>query len=571
MLGKIHNIVIIYLTKIRTKYKKLKRGIKNILKTVKKSISRKKNKLNRDLVRLKNSHFLRKNINKLLQFCICDNKYFERVKGEVEIIPDSNGCRFYERYDTKIGIIADEFLYNSYKDVALFYPVTPTNYMEVAGQTDVLLVVSAWRGLDNEWQKMYKEGTETNTALNKVIDTYKKAEKKVVFYSKEDPPNYEVFLSIAGKCDFIFTSAKEKIESYKEDCSNENVNCLKFGINPLYHNPIGINVNKKNREVIFSGSWVKKYPERIKEQGIIFDGVLSGKYKLRIIDRCYERNEWSFFFPIKYYKYISPSIKHEYLQKVHKLYDFAINVNSVQNSETMFANRVYELQANGNILISNDSTGVKNEFSTVEIVHSKEQVKDFLKNIKEEEIQKRKVESIRSVMSNHTTFDRVGELLTICGFEAKQKQRNVLIVAKEVDEKTEKMFSMQTYKYKRLCSFAELPTEVEDCDMFCFWDGRSQYGEHYLEDMINAFKYTACDYITKNNYLSNKNMTGTIEREHIYTDCIDNIYATVFWYSNEVFSMISRCIEDGKKSIVMPNGYSIDHFEYEETQLCGNN
>ena len=46
----------------------------------------------------------------------------------------------------------------------------------------------------------------------------------------------------------------------------------------------------------------------------------------------------------------------------HRLFRWAINVNSVKYSETMFANRVYELQAMGNLLLTNYSMGVNNKF-----------------------------------------------------------------------------------------------------------------------------------------------------------------------------------------------------------------
>ena len=49
-----------------------------------------------------------------------------------------------------------------------------------------------------------------------------------------------------------------------------------------------------------------------------------------------------------------PAIDYAELLRIHKLYDWAVNINTVKHSETMFAARVYELQAMGNLLISND-------------------------------------------------------------------------------------------------------------------------------------------------------------------------------------------------------------------------
>src|SRR5690606_910695 len=108
------------------------------------------------------------------------------------------------------------------------------------------------------------------------------------------------------------------------------------------------------------------------------DGVTEAGKDLKIIDRNYELKLEAYFFPEKYLSYVSPSIKHEYLQKVHKLFDWAINLNTVKLSNTMFANRVYELQALGNILLSNYSIGVNNKFPNVFLVQNKEEVKYIL-------------------------------------------------------------------------------------------------------------------------------------------------------------------------------------------------
>lgn len=236
-------------------------------------------------------------IHVLLKNMICDKDYFRTIQQDIEDIPESNGEKYYVSYNIPIAIIADEFLYNSFKGIADFKYVTPDNYYEICDEVEMLLIVTAWRGLHNEWRLMGTEGSDANHAVYELIRYFKEKGKKVVFYSKEDPPHYQHFLPIAKQCDIIFTSAIEKIEAYKKDCNNEKVYLMKFGINPVYHNPIGCRKKKRKDEVIFSGSWVKKYPDRIKEQEIIFDGVLSAGKKLKIIDRNFELNNWGFFSP----------------------------------------------------------------------------------------------------------------------------------------------------------------------------------------------------------------------------------------------------------------------------------
>ena len=496
----------------------------------------------------------------LLRNIICDTNYFPNIRKEIENIPESNGQKYYVPYHVPIAIVADEFLYNSFKDIADFKYVTPDNYKFVCDEVEMLLIVTTWRGLHNEWRLMGTEKSTTNRAVYELIRYFKEKEKKIVFYSKEDPPHYQHFLPIAKQCDIIFTSAIEKIEEYKKDCSNDKVYLMKFGINPVYHNPIGSRLKKRKNEVIFSGSWVKKYPDRIREQEMIFDGVLSAGKKLKIIDRNFERNVWGFLFPIKYYKYISPSIDHESLQKVHKLYDWAINMNSVRDSRSMFANRIYELQATGNLIISNESVGVKEQFAEVIIADCQEDVIAALKTYDDEGVYEHQIAGIRRVMKNETTFDRVGELLYNSGYRVSQPIRKVAVLAEKLTEEIRRDFDKQTYPYKILLEMnADLEKELEECDMVAIWNANSEYGPFYLEDMINGFKYTNCGYITKDSFICDGELCTGVE--HNYINFIRNVYTTVFWKDAVDYLKILQ-LANVSGLVYVENGYSTDHLNY---------
>jgi len=549
--------------KVRRAINKTKQFCRRTINKTKQFCRRMKNKVKklfRTFKRWLGSHPARMLIHKLLKPRLCDDGFFESILADIEKIPESNGSKYYVPYDIPIAIVADEFLYNSYNNIADFKFMTPENYKEICNEVKYLLIVSAWRGLNNEWRRMSTEGSDTNKVIHDAIEYYKKNNKKVIFYSKEDPPNYEVFLPIARKCDVIFTSAAEMVEKYKQDCQNDNVHVMKFGINPVYHNPVGTQIKKRKNEVIFSGSWMKKYPNRIKEQDMIFKGVLKAGYTLKLIDRNYHLDNWGFFFPLRYYKYISPSIEHEYLQKVHKLYDWAINMNSVQESETMFANRVYELQANANLLISNESIGVRTQFPDVKIVHSENGVKEYLSQFSDEDVYRSQMAGVRSVMTDETTFDRVGELLNICGEEVSQPERRIVVLVDVITEELQKCFDMQTYRNKKLIAMSDAASVVEEYDMIAVWHENSKYEECYLEDMVNAFKYTNCDYVTKNAY---KIGDGYVEGiEHNYTDKINNLYATVFWNEEGTYEKILEYVSRPQETYLLENGYSVDHFGY---------
>ena len=90
------------------------------------------------------------------------------------------------------------------------------------------------------------------------------------------------------------------------------------------------------------------------------------------------------------------------------------------------------------------------------------------------------------------------------------------------------------------------------------WETSGRYEPYYLEDMVNGFKYTDSDYITKNSYLQKGTLTGKVE--HDYTDEISNIYATLFWSSSVEYKDFLAMENGAKRSC----GYSIDHFNYEK-------
>jgi len=71
----------------------------------------------------------------------------QQLIEESKSLPHSNGQKWNSRRKTKIGIIADEFLFNSLECAADFYPLTPDNFRSQIPNLDLVLIVSAWRGL----------------------------------------------------------------------------------------------------------------------------------------------------------------------------------------------------------------------------------------------------------------------------------------------------------------------------------------------------------------------------------------------------------------------------------------
>lgn len=485
-----------------------------------------------------------------------DVDFLERIQPILDTIPVTNGGRFYQPIDLKIGIIADEFLFYSYENAANMVYITRENYKEHE-DIDVFIVASAWKGLDLSWRGL---GNPNNTNLREelyeMISYYRAKDIKIVFYSKEDPTNYDAFVDIAKHCDYIFTTAKEKINDYKEYCNNDNVFALEFGFNPIYNNPVGMKQTEKLDGAIFAGSWYEKYPHRKKDTKMIFDGVIHANKELKIIDRNYHLNLNRHFFPREYIRHLSPSIEHQTLQKVFKLYNWVINLNSVQKSETMFANRVYELQAMGNLILSNYSLGINNLFPNIFIIDSSEEISDIMNNVTDKELYMHQMEGVRTVMRQHTTFHRLNDLLQKIGYEQSFiKDRKIAVVFEPGDDKAQENFQRQSYPHKTIVTAEYVADYYEEFDYITFFHPDYEYGEYYLEDLINGFKYTDSSYVTKDAYYNHGELQEGVEHDFVST--VNDKYKTVFDTTD--FTLKELLELDG--SLERGNGYSIDSLE----------
>ncbi len=484
-----------------------------------------------------------------------DDYWFQTHKELIDGIDVSNGIRYYEKFKTKIGIICDEFFYESVEDAAHFVYLTPNNYMEKITNNDieVLLFVTTWRGLQQEWRGLATTNPKVISDIRKsalsCIKECKIRNIPTIFFSKEDPPNYLVFLDYAKECDYIFTTALECVDFYKSDCQNKNVDVLPFGINPRFHNPVNLNRNKCRDTVLFSGSWMKKYPKRCHDFITIADGVLSTENALVLIDRNF--NNKNYAYPEQYQPYVIPSIDHKILQKVHKLSTWSININTVTNSETMFANRAYELLAGGSLLLSNYSIGMNTILPNINIASSSSDVKNIL-SMREEYVYEKQVFNIRTVMTCNTCFERIGKVLNVVGIKTNSNDllKKVLVVAKSIDTLVKKSFDIQTYSERFLIEEKHLTSElIRNFDIITWFSPEYFYEEFYLEDLCNAFKYVDVDFITKPDPCDKP----VINNHHCFVNNFKSIYTTIFWIRSFDINEIL------KFHFVSNKGYLVDH------------
>lgn len=461
---------------------------------------------------------------------------------------ESTGQRWYRTFDVRIGIVADEFLYKSFVSTAEFIPLTPQNFRDYVGQLDLVLVTTSWRGLSGEWVG----ASQQRSRIRKLIETeliplYQDAGTPVAFYSKEDPPNYDVYLSTAQKCDYIFTSAVEKVADYEAACPRAKaVDVLSFSVDHRYHNPIG---SRKNRidDVVFAGSWHNhKYHERRRAALQIFDGVIDSGRQLRIVDRNWSLDNEKYLYPERYLPFVEPAIKHDELLQIHRTSELAINLNSVVGSPSMYANRVVELQAMGCTVLSNYSAGVNDQFPNVFMPDSTQETTSIIESLSGEHLYRNQVAGLRNVFTHHVNFERIRKLLNVCGLaEAQAPEPKVAIVG--ANEVAQNFIRSQSY-HGHVAAFTTTgAAKTAGYDLACTVDQGSEYGQHYLQDLLNATKYVASDVVFK----AGKN--DAYETHHSYTLEAVPAHGALQWLSSA-----------NSKDTDSTRAYRLDGFEVAE-------
>src|SRR5699024_10448986 len=250
--------------------------------------------------------------------------------------------------------------------------------------------------------------------------------------------------------------------------------------------------------VLFAGNWTEKYPVRNNDFARLFDGVEENGVDLTIIDRNLELRKTRYQFPKRYIENFTYPMEHNDLMDTHRLIPWAINVNSVKYSETMFANRVFELQAMGNLMLTNYSMGVNNKFPNLFIVNTKADVKPMLNNHSEREYEDMRAKGIRQVMLNETGFHRISQFAENFGLQTNIEEKRVLVVGTEISAKIQQSFDRQMYNNKTLVNENEL-SEItwENYDFITYFSDEFIYEEYHLEDLMSGFVYTDVDFVTK--------------------------------------------------------------------------
>lgn len=468
-------------------------------------------------------------------------------------LPQNLGSRSLTPHPVRIAMIADEFLYDSLRDSAHITYLREDNFREVARESDLLIVASTWRGLDNAWL-----GTTASNGVvrSKVLPAFREAGVPIAFYSKEDPPNYARFLPLAREADYIFTSAEEVVPDYRRDCPDAKaIRALTFGVNPLVHNPVGSRRHRR-QEVLFAGSWLDhKYPQRKAAARKIFDGVTKADRDLLILDRNSTLGDPKYYYPQEYLEHVGPGVPHADLMRIQRMMDVQINLNSVVGSNTMFANRAVELQAMGAAVISNYNMALNNLFPNILIADSVFETQAMLEQLQGDELYRLQSQGVHRAFYEHTSHQRMAEMLETVGLPSVPAHGRALMVADEVTPEVERIAAEQSIEVDVLSTqqlrSARAAGQLEHTVVLPVREDY-QYHHDYARSQLSAFAYADVDFVAKNGWEAAGEVVSKDDHEPI--SHADDPFRSALWQASEV---TSRWLETGS---IDGSGYGADPF-----------
>lgn len=354
----------------------------------------------------------------------------------------------------KVACVMDEFTFGSYRYECDLMQLTPANWKaELEGfRPELLFIESAWRGKDELWGSKVGHNSQE---LQDILNWCRQNKVPTVFWNKEDPVHFETFLTTAKQFDHVFTTDIDCIHRYKGALGHDRVYLLPFACQPALHNPIELYERKD--AFCFAGAYYARYPERTRDLGN-FVCELPKFRPLEIFDRNFGKNDANYQFPEEYQPYIVGTLPFEKIDTAYKGYRYAINLNSIKQSQSMFARRVFELLGCNTVTVSNFSRGVRLLFGDLVVTTDNgEEMLRRLQLLAEDPLNsdKLKLAALRKVMQEHTYTQRLEYVLSkVTGTVKAQRLPEIVVLGEAQDRQQFDMLrahlNRQTYSQVRM-------------------------------------------------------------------------------------------------------------------------
>jgi spore maturation protein CgeB/glycosyltransferase involved in cell wall biosynthesis len=494
----------------------------------------------------------------------------------------------------RVAVIMDEFTFNSYYYECDIKQLTPNNWKSELEEfkPELLFVESAWRGKDDLWGGKVGHNSEE---LQQIVTWCKEKNIPAVFWNKEDPIHFETFLNTAKQFNFVFTTDIDCIHRYKAALGHERVYLLPFAFQPSNFNPIEL--YKRKDAFCFAGAYYVRYPERTRDLGN-FISLLSSFRPVEIYDRNFGKNDVNYQFPKEYHPFIAGTLSFKEIDMAYKGYKYAINLNSIKQSQSMFARRVYELLGCNTITISNFSRALRLMFGDLVIsTDNAKEIIDRLQRFSDDDnyADKVRLAALRKVMTEHTYEERLNYILSKVNnqtIDSSLPHIAVLAFARNEDELQSILSSFERQNYPKVTMYVLLNKNmntaknrdnrihfidyidakdkkiseiINDATMIAGIHAEDYYGKNYLIDLALATKYTKAKVIGKaSHYQYTDDKLVLVNKDKAYRAAnsleLRSSIAYIEMFQKEKFIKFLETLSDGKYT--KPDSISMDPYNY---------
>ena len=529
------------------------------------------------------------------------------------------------RPDIRAAVILDDFSALAFGYEWSTSPVHPHTWRrDLAGAAvDLLFVESAWAGNGGLWRGKLTGPKGPSEDFRALVQWCQEQGIPTVFWNKEDPPHYEDFLPAASLFDEVFTSDSKRMAQYRADLGHERIGVLPFAAQPAIHNPVRPGHGRHSRDVAFAGMYfAHKYPERRAQMDLVLGGALDASASmgtgLEIFSRQLGGNA-EYQFPAPLDARVVGSLSYPQTLSAYKAYKVFLNVNSVVDSPSMCARRIFEISASGTPVVTAPSQAIGEFFSpaAVPVAGTRKEAEQLTRAlVSNPELNDRTAHlAQRAIWAAHTYSHRADTVLqrALPGRARGVQRPSVSALVPTIrPQQLDNVFSslagqhgvdpqlvLLTHGFRlpaeRLAELSEKyglqnvvlldasrEVSLGECLNRCAaaasgqvltkMDDDDHYGPHYLSDQLHALSYSGADIVGKQaHYMhletSNAAILRFAAREHRFTDFVmgPTIVANRDVFTDHPFPHVAVGEDTGFLRAAHSAGrviYSADRFNY---------
>ncbi|MGW5361011.1 methyltransferase domain-containing protein [Actinopolymorpha pittospori] len=426
----------------------------------------------------------------------------------------------------------------------------PDDWREVLerARPDLLFVESAWWGNSGRWRSIVAATGTPKQELRDLVTWCGERGIPTVFWNKEDPPHFNRFIETAKIFDHVFTVDADSLPRYREILGHDRIGLLPFGAQPRVHNPVSVPGGRRY-PVAFAGTY---YTNTHRARVAQMDTVLAParEFGLHIFSRMNDHPVYRF--PAAYVDHVVGTLPYERMLTAYKAYKVFLNVNSVTESPTMCARRVFELSACATPVVSGHSEALQDAFG--DLVRLSRSPADTIAALEEllgnDEVRDRQGHlAMRKVFAEHTYGHRVDTVLAALGRPTERPEPTVSVILPTCrPEQLTHAIEQVAHQFHRqlqlvmvlhgldvepevvedkaraagirdvvvrsadaslsLGACLNLGIEAADGRYLAKMDDDNLYGENYLSDLLYAFSYTSAGLVGKGAHFAQLQASG---------------------------------------------------------------